>query len=88
VGRGWLRATVSLDGVPGAESQVAGTADELSNGFLNPVSQVRFLPGGHCDVSGHRAHLSRDIAPRPGPLALVIQARVQGQLPKEFPILV
>ena len=56
--------------------------------FPNRVSQVRFLPRAQCDVSGHRADMSRDIVPRSARSAvrLVVATRVQDQLTEQLSV--
>jgi hypothetical protein len=68
---------------------MVGTTRGQSSGFLNRVLQVRVLPGARCDVSGHRADMSRDIVPRSARCAvgLVVATRVQNQLTEQLSVL-
>jgi hypothetical protein len=50
-------------------------------------TQVRILSLPHCDVSGHRAYLCRDIVPCSWlVLRLVVAAGIQGELAQLFPV--
>jgi hypothetical protein len=59
----------------------------MDTGFLNRVSEVRFLPGARCDVSGHRGRMSRAIVDTLSPQGLVVAAGVQCEVTQELSLL-